>query len=320
VDTTPAMETSMNLNEIIELLQPIMAVWVIHLKDPLILISFTLFILSGLIKWIKPEKLTQKSSYLLFNKGLNFIFILSLLIVILGFVLKFMPSSSGSSFKPFDLNKVIENLPVSEQSNIMTQAGHDAHVTTQSPSKCTGNTLTQAGQNANINIDCSASQMRLQQGTTNTITQAGRDATVNITHEYHAVFEKSSDYKDLLAAYKTSLKYLEKLPNDLEIQQEVRINKNNLEQFKRDVIKLAEDFNTIPLNTERLKQAKRAFDAGDFDKARKILDQEAMKKDQKHLLEQKSKLDIQQQEVNTALENNAAELELKTKLANENYH
>jgi tetratricopeptide (TPR) repeat protein len=310
----------MNLNEIIELLQPIISVWIVNLKDPLILISFTLFILSGLIKWIKPAKLTQKSSYLLFNKGLNFIFILSLLMVILGFALKFMQSSSNSSFKPLDLNKFIENLPPSEQSNIITQAERDANVTTQSPSKCTGNTITQAGQNAKVDIDCSAPQMLPKQGTTNTMTRAGRDATVNITHEYHAIFEKSSDYKGLLAAYEKSRKYLKKLPNDPEIQQEVRTNKNNLEQFKRDVMKLADDFNTIPLNTERLKQAKIAFDAGDFDKARKILDQEAMKKDQKRLLEEKSKLDIQQQEVNTALENHIEALELKTKLANEDHH
>ena len=51
----------------------------------------------------------------------------------------------------------------------------------------------------------------------------------------------------------------------------------------QDVQKLAADFNKIPLDTERLKQAKQAFDQGEFSQARKILDSKLLAKDQKNV-------------------------------------
>jgi len=306
----------MNLNEIIEFLEPMMGFWIEPIKDPLILAGFTLFILAGIIKRFKPEKLTQKSTYVLFNKGLNFIFILSLLMVTLGFSLKFMQSSNQNQppFKPLDLNEFIEHSLNSDTSNTITHAGRDATVQTTLSSQNPANTITQAGRDARVKVDYSSPHAILQQNG-NTITQAGRDAKVNITNEYQAIFQKSSDYKSLLKAYNTALKNLKKYPDDIEMQQESRINTENLQQFKRDVIKLAQDFDKIPLNTERLKQAKIAFDAGDFDKARKVLNEEAMIKDQNRLLEEQSKIDQYEQKLNTALENNAAALKLRDQLA-----
>ena len=47
-------------------------------------------------------------------------------------------------------------------------------------------------------------------------------------------------------------------------------------QFKEQVIGLAETFQRIELNTERLKMAKAHFDANEYDKARAVLDEEEM--------------------------------------------
>ncbi|OQX10039.1 MAG: hypothetical protein BWK73_21305 [Thiothrix lacustris] len=59
--------------------------WIEHLSDPLVLVGFAIFTLAGLVKLFKPEKLTGKATEGLFHKGLNFVFVLALLIVIGGF-------------------------------------------------------------------------------------------------------------------------------------------------------------------------------------------------------------------------------------------
>jgi hypothetical protein len=51
----------------------------------LVLVGFAIFTLAGLVKLFKPEKLTGKATEGLFHKGLNFVFVLALLIVIGGF-------------------------------------------------------------------------------------------------------------------------------------------------------------------------------------------------------------------------------------------
>ena len=64
--------------------------WIDHLNNPLVLIGFTVFTLAGLVKLFNPEKLNGKATAGLFHKGLNFVFVLGLLIVIGGFAKSFM--------------------------------------------------------------------------------------------------------------------------------------------------------------------------------------------------------------------------------------
>ena len=90
--------------------------------------------------------------------------------------------------------------------------------------------------------------------------------------------------------------------------------RKELQDFKAAVIKLAQDFNKIPLNTQRLKDARAAFESGDFSKARLILDNELIKQDQERLLAQKKQLHKKQQDMQTALKNNAYEYILKAQL------
>lgn len=63
--------------------------WIEHLQNPLVLIGFVLFLFAGLFKLIKTEKITGKASAALFNKGMNYLFILAIVIVIAGFALSF---------------------------------------------------------------------------------------------------------------------------------------------------------------------------------------------------------------------------------------
>ena len=70
--------------------------WISHLTDPLVLIGFTVFTLAGLVKLFNPEKLNGKETAGLFHKGLNFVFVLGLLIVIGGFAKSFMQQQAAA--------------------------------------------------------------------------------------------------------------------------------------------------------------------------------------------------------------------------------
>ncbi len=70
--------------------------WIEHLSNPLVLVGFAVFTLAGLVKLFKPEKLNGKATEGLFHKGLNFVFVLGLLIVILGFANSFMQQQAAA--------------------------------------------------------------------------------------------------------------------------------------------------------------------------------------------------------------------------------
>jgi hypothetical protein len=95
-------------------------------------------------------------------------------------------------------------------------------------------------------------------------------------------YQKSQDYQDLKgevdrldAAIKTAQQHKTQHPRDNSFTQELIKHSNEqqvahkkLADFTRDILKLADEINKIPLNTERLRLAKRYFEAGDFKQAR----------------------------------------------------
>jgi len=108
-----------------------------------------------------------------------------------------------------------------------------------------------------------------------------------------------ADIEKLNIRFERTQKRLQKDPVDsdaqeelLEIDAERSEKRNNLETLKTEVIKLADDFQRIPLNTERLRKAKAHFDAGEFDKARAVFDAEVetMGKELDALLDEKGRL------------------------------
>lgn len=56
--------------------------WIENLTHPLVLFGFVLFIFAGLLKLFKAEKVNGKETSKLLNKGLNFTFVLGLLIIV----------------------------------------------------------------------------------------------------------------------------------------------------------------------------------------------------------------------------------------------
>ena len=135
---------------------------------------------------------------------------------------------------------------------------------------------------------------------------SGAGASVN--------FYQSADYKALQAQLEKAQQHTKSYPDDASFRVELKETQEKIDDFKRDVLKLAEDFNKIPINTERLRLAKQHFEAGDYQAARAILDAETMSHDQDALLDKKQRLDTQQAEVTKQLTDNATEFLLKARL------
>jgi tetratricopeptide (TPR) repeat protein len=96
--------------------------------------------------------------------------------------------------------------------------------------------------------------------------------------------------------------------------QRLETAKKELEAFKKGVISLAETFQKIELNTQRLQQAKAYFEQGNFEAARAILDTEQLENDQEQLLKQKAALSQKTQQNEKDLQHNANEYLVKAQL------
>jgi hypothetical protein len=98
--------------------------WIEHLNNPLVLVGFALFTLAGLVKLFKPEKLTGKATEGLFHKGLNFAFVLGLLVVIGGFANSFMQMETAKAEQPAAPPPVIKQT-IDGSNGVQGQAGRD---------------------------------------------------------------------------------------------------------------------------------------------------------------------------------------------------
>ncbi|MGC2235267.1 MAG: tetratricopeptide repeat protein [Pyrinomonadaceae bacterium] len=156
--------------------------------------------------------------------------------------------------------------------------------------------------------------------------QNSPNASINI------LLGKSIQYKDLLHLLETQEKLFNRTPEDdteerLQISAEINQLKDFIEQFKKDVLQLAQAFQNIKINTgnpkidsNRLKRAKEYFDKGEFGEARAVLETELeqMQDEQTHLLKKKEHYD---KNVLPALINNSEEfflLAMATRTAYEN--
>jgi len=93
----------------------------------------------------------------------------------------------------------------------------------------------------------------------------------------------------------------------INIDSKMSERRKELETLKQEVIKLAEDFARIPINSERLKKAKAHFERGEFAEARAVLDAEKMGQELDALLEQKETLNVKTQENQQNLSDKANE-------------
>ncbi len=108
--------------------------------------------------------------------------------------------------------------------------------------------------------------------------------------EINIIIGKSPEYNELLEKLATQKKLLSRTPEEeteerLEISKKINTITDAIEQFKRDVLKLAEQFNRIEINTDRLQCAKEFFERGKFSEARAVFDTERKPmRDEKSLL------------------------------------
>ena len=135
---------------------------------------------------------------------------------------------------------------------------------------------------------------------------SGENASIN--------FYQSADYKALQTRLEKARQRVNKYPDDTELWQELETLQQQLEDFKRDVLKLAEDFNKIPINTDRLRLAKQFFDEGNYQASRDTLNAAEISQDQTALLAKQQRLQNEQTEITAQLENNATEFLLKARL------
>jgi len=126
------------------------------------------------------------------------------------------------------------------------------------------------------------------------------DTNINIqgspNSEVNVILAKSYEYQDLLDRLKTKQELFDLVPEEnieKRLQLSTEINQLNevFEQFKRDVLALAETFNKIEINTDRLSRAKEFFDKGEIGEARAVLETELeqMQDEQTYLLKEKEK-------------------------------
>ncbi|MDQ3801054.1 MAG: tetratricopeptide repeat protein [Acidobacteriota bacterium] len=152
---------------------------------------------------------------------------------------------------------------------------------------------------------------------------------VNSPVDVNILLGKSYEYNNLLDQLNTQQKLFDRTPEAetterLEISKKINNLKDLIEQFKRDVLQLAEQFNRIEINSDRLNRAKEFFDKGEFGEARAVLqtELEQMQDEQSHLLRQREHYET---EVLPNLINNSQEffilaLSTQSDYTNPNYY
>ncbi|GJL73402.1 MAG: hypothetical protein NMNS01_26010 [Nitrosomonas sp.] len=165
----------------------------------------------------------------------------------------------------------------------------------------------------------------------NSTISAQGDVLVNgqkITNIYY-----SAQYQDLKnqrneldANIATTQQRIEKYPNDKGFQAELLAidNKrkevqNKIDELKNEVIRLAETFAKISIDTERMELAQQYFNKGDYTAARAILDAEQIGDEQKSLLRKKAHQQQQLVETEKLLINNANEFLILARLTALNF-
>jgi tetratricopeptide (TPR) repeat protein len=162
-------------------------------------------------------------------------------------------------------------------------------------------------------------ELKVQGSFNNVVQGVAQGAEVNITQ----VLAQSYQYKDLVEQIELHKKLLSLTPENqiderLKISTKVNSLELQIEQFKKDVLRLAEQFERIEVNTDRLKRAKECFDKGEIAEARAIFEaeSEAMQNDQERLLAKRNEYE---EKILPKLKNSADEYLLSALLSITDY-
>ena len=145
--------------------------WIEHLNKPLVLAGFILFVLAGLVKLFKPEKLNGAATERLMSRGMLLSFVLGLLIVLFAFAGSFL-QVQADMYRAAASNHPTVTQTITNSSGTQTQAGKDAYVN-QGTGTLSHPVTPSAPANANVTqaID----------GSTGVQTQSGGDAHTQTT-------------------------------------------------------------------------------------------------------------------------------------------
>ena len=143
--------------------------------------------------------------------------------------------------------------------------------------------------------------------------QNSPNASINV------LISKSYEYNELNDQLKTLEEFFSLTPEDnaekrLQISGKINKLKDRIEQFKKDVLQLAQAFQNIEINpnqnidinSDRLRRAKEFFDKGEFGEARAVLETELeqMRDEQAYLLKERERFE---KDVLPKLTNNSEE-------------
>ena len=137
-------------------------------------LGFVLVIFAGLIKLLKPAKMSGPATERLFNLGFKLAFVLGVLIILLGFAKDFMRNKSESTPTPTPTTITVEQ-KISGTNNAAITAGGDVNINSD---KATNN---QKKQNpvSDKNAGVSMSVKQDVKGENNKAISAGGDINVN---------------------------------------------------------------------------------------------------------------------------------------------
>lgn len=156
-------------------------------------------------------------------------------------------------------------------------------------------------------LDRTMSNEISQEGFGNIALQSLTNSPINISIQ----LGKSTEYSELLSQLNI-LNELEKLTpvedsdKKLAVSKKISDIENLITLFKQEVLDLAETFNRVEANSERLSRAKKFFDNGEIGQARDVLSAESvqMKNEQIQLLKRRDEVE---EEISAKLKNNSEE-------------
>ena len=152
-------------------------------------------------------------------------------------------------------------------------------------------------------------------GNFNFVQQNAENSSINV------IINKSADYKNLLDDLNELKEHLEDIPVEEKYQNKINrlkgkifLKESEIEQFKLEVIRLADAFSKISVDTSRLVRAKEYFEEGKFKEADAILKLFDIDKDQITLLSARDKKDDELKEINNHLRDNSNEYYVKAQV------
>ncbi|OCX54326.1 hypothetical protein BEL04_08690 [Mucilaginibacter sp. PPCGB 2223] len=146
------------------------------------------------------------------------------------------------------------------------------------------------------------------------------------SHIYiNQILNRSQNYADLLSQLKEKQEALENsLPSALEYREKINREINTLNEriglFKEEINNLYKMFNAVPLNKERLKEAKRLFDEGKIDEARIKLNDRELDSEVETLLKRRDQTHAEISQINQNLKDLSEEYLLKASLSSINFN